>query len=393
VYSDFEFVSDFEFRISIFGDFMGQILGLKFRDQGQIYYFLAAPFVVGEGDMVLVKTEEGLGLGKVVLVREDVPEGFDPEQLKSIYRIATPEDVLSDQENKELAGKAFSHCRECIRKRELEMKLVDVEVYFDRSKMIFYFTAPGRIDFRELVKDLVRAYRTRIELRQIGVRHETQMLGGLGNCGQVCCCRRYLRKFEPVTIKMAKDQNLFLNPTKISGVCGRLLCCLSFEEQNYSEFKKRCPKIGKSFSTSLGRGRVLRANIFRDSLIVQFESGEEREVSMEEWASIRVREGEEPEQPSLSVPVRTERQTRPEQPARTDRQDRQEPVRTEPPARVETAPAQAKPAPDKESAATEQPEQKGTTQAAGGEKKPRGKSKRGRSRGRGRRKPRQKNEE
>jgi cell fate regulator YaaT (PSP1 superfamily) len=380
VYSDFEFVSDFDIRISIFGDFMGQILGLKFRDQGQIYYFLAAPFVVGEGDMVLVKTEEGLGLGKVVLVREDVPEGFDPEQLKSIYRIATPEDVLSDQENKELAGKAFTYCRECIRKRELEMKLVDVEVYFDRSKMIFYFTAPGRIDFRELVKDLVRAYRTRIELRQIGVRHETQMLGGLGNCGQVCCCRRYLRKFEPVTIKMAKDQNLFLNPTKISGVCGRLLCCLSFEEQNYSEFKKRCPKIGKSFSTSLGRGRVLRANIFRDSLIVQFESGEEREVSMEEWASIRVREGEEPEQPYPSVPARSERQTRPE------------PARTEPPARTQTAPAQAKPAPEKESAGTDQPEQKGTAQTAGSGKKP-GKSKRGRGRGRGRRKPRQKNED
>jgi cell fate regulator YaaT (PSP1 superfamily) len=364
---------------------MGQILGLKFRDQGQIYYFLAAPFVVGEGEMVLVKTDEGLGLGKVVLVREDVPEGLDPELLKSIYRIATPEDVLSDKENKELAGNAFTYCRECIRKRELDMKLVDVEVYFDRSKMIFYFTAPGRIDFRELVKDLVRAYRTRIELRQIGVRHETQMLGGLGNCGQVCCCRRYLRKFEPVTIKMAKDQNLFLNPTKISGVCGRLLCCLSFEEQNYVEFKKRCPKIGKSFSTSLGRARVLRANLFRDSLVVQFESGEEREVSLEEWASIRIREGEETEHPQTE-PALPEPQTKPTQ---------TKPTQAKP---AQAKPSQAKAAPEMEPAAQVQAETgehpaKAEGVETGEEKKSRSRSKRSRGRGRGRRKPRQKKDE
>jgi cell fate regulator YaaT (PSP1 superfamily) len=356
---------------------MPQILGLKFRDQGQIYYFLAAPFVVGEGEQVLVKTDEGLGLGKVVLVREEVPEGIDPEQLKSIYRIATPEDVVSDQENKELAGKAFTYCRECIRKRELEMKLVDVEVYFDRSKMIFYFTAPGRIDFRELVKDLVRAYRTRIELRQIGVRHETQMLGGLGNCGQVCCCRRYLRKFEPVTIKMAKEQNLFLNPTKISGVCGRLLCCLSYEEQNYSEFKKRCPKIGRSFPTSLGRGRVLRANMFRDSLVVQFESGEEREVSMEEWGSIKVREGEEQEHQQADH-ARVQRQ------ADHTRVQRQ--------ADHSRKPVQPKPTPDPgDGSPAEHPAKTATDQED--KTKPRSKSKRSRGRSRGRRKPRQKKDE
>ncbi|MFP4071945.1 MAG: stage 0 sporulation family protein [Desulfovibrionales bacterium] len=266
---------------------MGKILGLKFKEQGQVYFFQAAPFVIQEGDRVLVKTEEGLGLGSVVIIRQDVPEGLNPEQIKPIYRVATEEDLAADKENKELAGSAFSFCRECIRKRELNMKLVDVEVYFDRSKMIFYFTAPGRIDFRDLVKDLVRAYRTRIELRQIGVRHETQMLGGLGNCGQVCCCRRFLRRFEPVTIKMAKDQNLFLNPTKISGACGRLLCCLGYEEQNYSAFKKRCPKIGKNFSTGVGRVKVIRANMFRDALVVITETGEEREISLEEWEAIR----------------------------------------------------------------------------------------------------------
>jgi cell fate regulator YaaT (PSP1 superfamily) len=359
---------------------MGQILGLKFRDQGQIYYFLAAPFVVGEGDLVLVKTDEGLGLGKVVIVREDVPEGIDPAQLKSIYRVATPEDVDSDQENKDLAKKAFAYCRECIRKRELDMKLVDVEVYFDRSKMIFYFTAPGRIDFRELVKDLVRAYRTRIELRQIGVRHETQMLGGLGNCGQVCCCRRYLRKFEPVTIKMAKDQNLFLNPTKISGVCGRLLCCLSYEEQNYSEFKKRCPKIGKSFSTSLGRGRVLRANLFRDTLFVQFESGEEREVSMEEWDSIRAREGEEHEPHAHeAAPEHVQRP-----PQERPRAKGQQPAESGSPKGAGSGIPQQR---------AEEPKGPQGEQGEGDEKKQKSKSRRGRGRGKGRRKPRSNQEE
>ena len=186
-------------------------------------------------------------------------------------------------ENDDLASGAFEFCRNCIFKRKLEMKLVDVEVYFDRSKMVFYFTAPGRIDFRDLVKDLVRQYRTRIELRQIGVRHETQMLGAMGNCGQVCCCRRFMRKFHPVTIKMAKEQNLFLNPTKISGICGRLLCCLGFEQKNYEEFHRDCPKIGKKFTTSIGRVKVIRSNFFKRSLSIITEGGDDHEVSLEEW--------------------------------------------------------------------------------------------------------------
>ena len=166
------------------------------------------------------------------------------------------------------------------------MKLVDVEVFFDRSKMIFYFTAPGRIDFRELIKDLVREYRTRIELRQIGVRHETQMLGAIGNCGQICCCRRFMRKFVPVTIKMAKEQNLFLNPTKISGICGRLLCCLSFEQKGYEEFHRMCPRVGKKYTTALGSVKVLRSNFFKKSLSLLLENYDEREVSIDEWNEI-----------------------------------------------------------------------------------------------------------
>jgi len=265
---------------------MGHVVGVKFREQGQVYYFDARPYVVGKDESVIVKTEEGVGLGRVVDVRATPPTGVSEKNLKPIFRLATEDDLRDQKENLALADEAFTSCRDCIVTHKLEMKLVDVEVYFDRSKMVFYFTAPGRIDFRELVKDLVRAYRTRIELRQIGVRHETQMLGAVGNCGQVCCCRRFLRKFEPVTIKMAKDQNLFLNPAKISGVCGRLLCCLAYEKDTYADFQKRIPKMGKKFQTSLGAMRTLRSNLFRDSIVVITEDNEEREVSLDEWQEI-----------------------------------------------------------------------------------------------------------
>lgn len=262
---------------------MTQVIGVKFRDQGQVYYFKASPFVVEKGDFVIVKTEEGLGLANVVVVRDSIPDGFTPEQLKPIFRLANEEDIQSQKENKDLAAEAYKLCRDFIKTRQLEMKLVDVEVYFDRSKIIFYFTAPGRVDFRDLVKDLVRIYKTRIELRQIGVRHETQMVGGVGNCGQMCCCRRFMRQFEPVTIKMAKDQNLFLNPAKISGVCGRLLCCLNFEQENYSRFQKKIPKLGKRFKTDQGYLRVIRANLFRESLTVLDEDGVEKEIPLPQW--------------------------------------------------------------------------------------------------------------
>ncbi len=265
---------------------MGQILGLKFRDFGQVYYFDSGPFVVKPGDHVIVNTDQGYGLGEVVLVRDTFPEEIPVDEIKTIYRIAGEEDKEKQKENDELAREAFRFCRRCVLERELEMKLVDVEVFFDRGKIIFYFTAPNRIDFRELVKDLVRNYRTRIELRQIGVRHETQMVGAVGNCGQVCCCRRFLRKFAPVTIRMAKEQNLFLNPTKISGMCGRLLCCLSYEQSNYETFHKQCPKIGKKYLTRDGSVKVIRANLFRNSLTVFTDGGEEKEYTLEEWEAL-----------------------------------------------------------------------------------------------------------
>ncbi len=265
---------------------MSQILGVKFNDFGQIYYFSSGPFVVREGHSVIVKTEQGMGLGKVFVSQQDLPEDVTEESVKTIYRLAGEEDLTIDAENKALSRDALKFCKRCIDTQKLEMKLVDVEVFFDRSKMIFYFTAPGRIDFRELVKDLVKEYRTRIELRQIGVRHETQMLGAIGNCGQICCCRRFMRKFMPVTIRMAKEQNLFLNPTKISGICGRLLCCLSFEQENYEQFHKRCPKLGKRYNTAHGNAKVTRSNFFRNTLTILPEVGEEIEISLDDWPDV-----------------------------------------------------------------------------------------------------------
>ncbi len=263
--------------------------------------------------------------------------------LQHIHRLAGPQDLETGAENKRLARRAFNFCRGCISHQNLDMKLVDVEVLHDRSKMIFYFTAPNRIDFRELIKSLVREFHTRIELRQIGVRHETQMVGAIGNCGQVVCCRRFLRKFAPVTIKMAKEQNLFLNPAKISGICGRLLCCLSYEQKGYEEFHKQCPKIGKRIQTAIGNAKVLRANFFKKSISVWVEDLGEREFTLEEWKDLVSRqlsaegaaqapEGLAPERQgrqgggraSTGRPARPERSARPERPERPERSDRPE---------------------------------------------------------------------
>ncbi len=274
----------------------GTVLGLKFRDFGQLYFFTAGDLDVTSGDHVLVTTEQGLSLGQVCLAvdsREEIPEDYRKDlgnqALKPVDRLATPADMDRHAQNQERGKEAWHVCRQLVREHKLDMKLVDVEVLHDQSKMLFYFTAPNRIDFRELVKDLVKEFHTRIELRQIGVRHETQMTGAIGNCGLVCCCRQFLRKFAPVTIKMAKEQNLFLNPTKISGMCGRLLCCLSYEQENYEKFHKQCPKIGKKYLTTIGSVKVLRANFFRNSLSVYVEGDEEKEIPLEDWEAMEPR--------------------------------------------------------------------------------------------------------
>ena len=305
---------------------MKQTIGIRFSRYGQVLACLYdaegdAPLTVGESAMVM--TERGLNCGQVVWQRPwqeeleqalkaanaavqnmngntETEEGGEEHAQTSMpaARRATEEEKLAAQDNALLSREAYQFCRRCIADRRLDMKLVDVEILFDRSKMVFFFTAPTRIDFRDLVKDLVRQYRTRIELRQIGVRHETQMLGALGNCGMVCCCRRYLHKFAPVTIKMAKEQNLFLNPAKISGICGRLLCCLSYEQENYDAFHRSCPRLGKRYQTTEGPMRVLRSNMFRNSVVVLPDGGQEMEMSLEDWQALKPSRSEGPSSPA-----------------------------------------------------------------------------------------------
>ncbi|MDE5833331.1 MAG: hypothetical protein K2H64_10215, partial [Desulfovibrio sp.] len=211
------------------------------------------------------------------------PPGTDTDSLPSILRSPDASDLETREKNEELRAQAKDFCARRITERKLEMKLVDVEVYFDRSKLIFYFTAPSRVDFRELVKDLVREYRARIELRQIGVRHETQLKGAVGNCGRVCCCRCHLRKFAPVTIKMAKEQNLFLNPSKISGICGRLLCCLSYEQDCYENFHRSAPRPNKKYQTPEGVIKTVSIDMFKNAVTYIGPDNAEKEVSMDDW--------------------------------------------------------------------------------------------------------------
>lgn len=258
------------------------IYGLRINARGPCQYYRADEGL-HIGDYVLVEQDKGEIMARVDSGPLDLLPGGNEENLPSIIRVACAEDLETHGNNETLRKEAKDFCRQCIRERHLDMKLVDVDVFLDRSKLIFYFTAPGRIDFRELVKDLVRAYRARIELRQIGVRHETQRLGAIGNCGRVCCCRAHLHKFAPVTIRMAKEQNLFLNPSKISGICGRLLCCLSYEQENYENFHRAAPRCNKKFRTEKGVFKILRTNMFANSVSLLNDKNEELEMSLEEW--------------------------------------------------------------------------------------------------------------
>ncbi len=276
--------------------------GIKFRPYDSISYCSVPKEMknLRVGDRVVVDTGDGLELGKIICLTLDLPRNIPDEEVKPILRKAMPQDFKQERRNKETCKEAFFYCREKIKELGLDMKLVRVIMRLDRSKLLFYFTAPTRVDFRELVKILVKKYRTRIELRQIGVRHEAQMVGGIGNCGRVCCCHVFLKKFEPITIKMAKEQQLFLNPTKISGTCGRLLCCLNFEKEIYEDFQNFYPKVGKKYITSLGEVKVLRTNYFRKSVVIEVDD-KEKEISIEEWKKIcseekEVEQGEVDEQ-------------------------------------------------------------------------------------------------
>jgi len=254
------------------------IIGVRFKRAGKIYYFSPGDLDIKTGDNVIVETSRGVEYGRVVFRKNGVNEKDIVQPLKSVIRAATREDDSKTEENKVKAEEAFNICREKIVEHKLEMKLVDSEYTFDNSKLLFYFTADGRIDFRELVKDLASVFKTRIELRQIGVRDETKTRCGIGICGQSLCCCTYLTDFAPVSIKMAKEQGLSLNPAKISGVCGRLMCCLKYEQEVYEEANEKVPGIGSVVTTPGGNGVVVYASILKEKVKVRIEKNTETEV-------------------------------------------------------------------------------------------------------------------
>ena len=257
------------------------IIGVRFRQAGKIYYFDPGKEKenITRGTRVIVETAKGVEMGTVVLPPTEMPEEKIVAPLKGIVRLATKEDEEHEQKNREKEAEAFVICKQKIDKHKLEMKLIAAEYTFDRNKLLFYFTADGRIDFRQLVKDLAAIFKTRIELRQIGVRDETKILGGIGICGRQLCCHTYLSEFAPVSIRMAKEQNLSLNQTKISGVCGRLMCCLKNEQETYEELNRRLPGIGDTVTTPDGiQGNVQSVNVLRQLVKVVVEIGDEKEI-------------------------------------------------------------------------------------------------------------------
>jgi cell fate regulator YaaT (PSP1 superfamily) len=271
---------------------MDKIVGVRFKNGGKIYHFDPGHFVLKEGDEVIVKTEHGLSFGFVASPVRSRGANYPKNQLKEVFRLVNDNDRRQYQENLKRQEESYLFCQERIEKRNLPMTLVDVESFFDGSKIIFYFYADGRVDFRELVKDLVKKLHTRVELRQIGVRNKAKMIGGLGPCGRELCCATFLKEFHSVSVKMAKEQNLSLNPTKISGVCGRLMCCLKYEYPNYLEMKKGLPKVGKRVKTAEGEGKVIRQNVMKQRVIVALEDGREMEFNRSDILSDKSKKGD-----------------------------------------------------------------------------------------------------
>ncbi|MBO5743832.1 MAG: stage 0 sporulation family protein [Clostridia bacterium] len=257
---------------------MIEVAGIRFKKVGKIYYFSPDGLKLKSGDHVIVETSRGIEYGTVVIPSKNVTDDEIVPPLKKILRIATPEDDKQIEINKEKEKEAMKLCQEKIQKHNLEMKLIDVEYTFDHNKVLFYFSADGRIDFRELVRDLAGVFKTRIELRQIGVRDEAKMMGGLGICGRQLCCSLFLSDFDPVSIKMAKEQNLSLNPTKISGTCGRLMCCLKNEQAAYEDIIKTIPGVGSVVETADGKGSVTAVSVLKGILTVAVENGNEKRL-------------------------------------------------------------------------------------------------------------------
>ena len=258
---------------------MIEVVGIRFRGAGKIYYFTPKNLDLKKGDHVIVETAVGVEYGEVALEKKQVTDDQVKKPVKEIMRKANEKDDQKYEQNKEKEKKAFQTCKEKIKKHGLEMKLIKVEYTFDGKKIMFYFTADGRVDFRELVKDLASVFRTRIELRQVGVRDEAKLIGGIGMCGRELCCSTFLPSFAPVTIKMAKEQNLSLNPTKISGICGRLMCCLKNEQESYEYLNSNLPDVGEKVKTFDGlEGEVSSVNVIKQEVKIVVEEGEDREI-------------------------------------------------------------------------------------------------------------------
>ena len=257
---------------------MVNVIGVRFQNAGKLYYFDPGAFWPTPGDYVVVETSRGIEFGEVVTGVHEMNDELLSSPLKQVVRIATAEDVKHAEDNKRREKEAYQVCQKKISEHKLDMKLVSVEYTFDNSKILFYFTANGRVDFRSLVKDLAAVFKTRIELRQIGVRDEAKMLGDLGPCGRQICCGAFLGDFQPVSIKMAKEQNLSLNPTKISGVCGRLMCCLKYEQETYEKTRKKMPKVGKEVITPDGVGVVWDLNVIKETVRVRLQKGDSSEL-------------------------------------------------------------------------------------------------------------------
>ncbi|HPA15239.1 MAG TPA: stage 0 sporulation family protein [Desulfobacterales bacterium] len=261
---------------------MKKIVKVRFKPAGKVYDFESGAFVLNPGDHIIVETEQGLAFGTVVAP----PAAYDDESsekiLKKVFRLANENDLEQLKKNHETEKHAYAFCLECIKELELKMNLFAVESTFDASKMTFFFTSEGRVDFRQLVKILVRELNVRIEMRQVGIRNQAKMCGGIGRCGRELCCASFMEKFEPVSIRMAKEQGLSLNPTKISGQCGRLMCCLIYENATYQELRSKFPKIGKNLETRRGKGKVIRHNVIGDRIAIQLDDDSEIEIGLNE---------------------------------------------------------------------------------------------------------------
>lgn len=270
---------------------MIKVIGVRFKKAGKIYYFDPSGLEVKKGDFVVVETARGIEFGECVIGIKEIPESDIVAPLKSVIRVAEEADINKHKENKVKEKDALDICLKKVEEHGLNMKLIDVEYTFDNNKVIFYFTADGRVDFRELVKDLATIFKTRIELRQIGVRDEAKMLGGLGPCGRPLCCSTFLGDFASVSIKMAKEQNLSLNPTKISGICGRLMCCLNYEQSTYEDIRKRLPKVGSIVSMGDFKGEVVSNSTVKESVKVKYRRGDEELVEEFKIDDIELIEG------------------------------------------------------------------------------------------------------